>query len=108
MGAERMDRADRRRFSPAYNVLCFNAKESDMKKRKIKVLEAVALTEDMPSRKLRAGEVGTVVELLGPDVYEVEFCDDNGETYAEFALRAGQIIALHTRGKALATALVKS
>ena len=79
-----------------------------MKKRKIKLLEAVALTEDLPQRKLRAGEVGTVVELLGPDAFEVEFCNERGETYAEFALRGDQIIPLHTRGKALATALVKS
>src|SRR5688572_32342593 len=43
-------------------------------------------------RKLRAGEVGTVVELLGPDVYEVEFCNEHGETYAEFALRGDQVV----------------
>jgi hypothetical protein len=62
----------------------------------------------LPERKLQAGEVGTVVELLGPDAYEVEFCDDSGETYAQFALRGDQLIPLHTRGKALATALVES
>jgi len=89
-------------------MLCFSAKKGFMKKRKIKLLEAVALTEDLPQRKLRAGEVGTVVELLGPDAFEVEFCNERGETYAEFALRGDQIIPLHTRGKALATALVKS
>jgi len=79
-----------------------------MKKTKIKLLAAVALVEDLPERKLRAGEVGTVVELLGPDAYEVEFCDKRGETYAEFALRGDQLIPLHTRGRALATALVES
>ena len=79
-----------------------------MKKRRIKLLEAVALTKDLPERKLHAGEVGTVVELLGPDAYEVEFCNERGETYAEFALRGGQIVPLQTRGKALATALVES
>jgi hypothetical protein len=79
-----------------------------MKKRKIKLLEAVALAEDLPARKLHTGEVGTVVELLGLDAYEVEFCSERGETYAEFALRADQIIPLHTRGKALAAALVES
>ena len=79
-----------------------------MKKRKIKLLEAVALTEDLPTRKLRAGEVGTVVELLGLDAYEVEFCNERGETYAELALRGDQIVPLHTKGKALATALVEA
>ncbi len=78
-----------------------------MKQRKIKLLEAVALTEDLPERKLRAGEVGTVVELLGRDAYEVEFCSERGETYAEIALRGRQIIPLHSRGRALATALVE-
>src|SRR5437867_2347214 len=52
-----------------------------MKKRPIKLLEAVALMEDLPERKLRAGEVGTVVEVLDQNVYEVEFCDEQGQTY---------------------------
>jgi hypothetical protein len=79
-----------------------------MKKPRIKLLEAVALTADLPERKLRAGEVGTVVELLGPDTYEAEFCNERGETYAEFALRGDRIVPLHTRGKALTTALVEA
>lgn len=44
------------------------------------------VTEDLPDRKLKRGEVGTVVEILAPDVYEVEFSDDDGQTYAELAL----------------------
>jgi hypothetical protein len=62
-------------------------REKIMAKRKIKLLDTVALIEDLPERKLKRGEVGTVVEILAPDVYEVEFCDDEGQTYAEFALR---------------------
>ena len=54
----------------------------------IKLLDTVALREDLSARKLRAGEVGTVVEVLDASVYEVEFCDDNGQTCAQFALRA--------------------
>lgn len=72
-----------------------------MQKRKIKLLDTVALLEDLPERKLKRGEVGTVVEILAPDVYEVEFCDDEGQTYAELALRKGQLIALHNQGEAL-------
>ncbi|MBI4659551.1 MAG: DUF4926 domain-containing protein [Verrucomicrobia bacterium] len=76
-----------------------------MRRKTIKLLDTVALLEDIPARKLRAGEVGTVVEVLG-GAYEVEFCDDEGQTYAEFALRANQILPLHTAGKSLKVALV--
>jgi Domain of unknown function (DUF4926) len=74
----------------------------------IRLLDTVALREDLPSRKLRAGEVGTVVEILREGVYEVEFCDGHGQTYAEFALRADQIMPLHNRGKALRLALAEA
>jgi hypothetical protein len=96
----------RRKLSAADIMLCFNERKC-MKKPRIKLLEAVALTEDLSGWKLRAGEVGTVVELLGQDAYEVEFCDEQGETYAEPALRGNQIVPLHTQGKALKTALVE-
>jgi hypothetical protein len=72
-----------------------------MTRKKIKLLDTIALLEDLPERKLRRGEVGTVVELLAPDVYEVEFCDDEGQTYAELALRSDQVIVLHNQGEAL-------
>lgn len=71
---------------------------------KIEMLSTVALTEDIPSRELHRGEVGTVVELLAPDVYEVEFCNEDGETYAELALRGDQLILLHNQGKPLTLA----
>src|SRR2546428_12205711 len=48
----------------------------------IRVLDVVALTEDLPQRRLCRGQVGTVVEELAPGVFEVEFSDDNGHTYA--------------------------
>jgi len=59
------------------------------------VLDVVALTEDLPERGLRRGQVGTVVELLAEGVYEVEFSDNNGRTYATLALRADQLMILH-------------
>jgi len=68
---------------------------------KFKLLDTVALLEDIPARKLRAGEVGTIVEILNENVYEVEFSDNDGQTYAQFALRADQIIPLHSRGRPL-------
>ncbi len=72
-----------------------------MQKRKIKLLDTVALIEDLPERRLKRGEVGTVVEILAPGVYEVEFCDDEGRTYAELALRGDQLTTLHNQGEAL-------
>ncbi len=72
-----------------------------MLKKEINLLDTVALFEDLPQRNLIRGEVGTIVELLAPDVYEVEFCDDEGQTYAELALRGEQLIVLHNQGKML-------
>lgn len=61
----------------------------------IQLLDVVALTEDLPERNLYRGQVGTVVEILAPDVFEVEFSDDKGQTYAMLALRSDQLIVLH-------------
>ncbi len=63
--------------------------------RKIELLDVVALTEDLPQRGLQRGQVGTVVEILSPGVFEVEFSDDEGRTYAMLALRAEQLMVLH-------------
>jgi Domain of unknown function (DUF4926) len=61
----------------------------------IELLSVVALVEDMPAKGLVRGQVGTVVEDLAPGVYEVEFIDDSGQTYASLALRADQLMRLH-------------
>jgi len=61
----------------------------------IKPFDVVALLEPEPSRGLVRGQVGTVVETLKPDVFEVEFSDNEGRTYATLALRADQFIVLH-------------
>lgn len=61
----------------------------------INILDVVALTEVLPEESLRKGQVGTVVELLAPGVFEVEFSDDDGRTYAMQALRADQLMVLH-------------
>ena len=58
-------------------------------------LAVVALLEDLPERGLRRGQVGTVVEPLAPGIFEVEFSDNAGRTYATLALRADQLITLH-------------
>jgi hypothetical protein len=59
-----------------------------------KLLDVIALAEDLPVQNLRRGQTGTVVEELAPGVFEVEFCDTQGRTYAELALRSAQIIVL--------------
>lgn len=61
----------------------------------IQLLDVVALTDDIPAHNLQRGQVGTVVELLGPDIYEVEFVDNDGRTYATLALKSNQLLVLH-------------
>lgn len=63
----------------------------------IKMLDVVALTEDLQSEGLRRGAVGTVVELWANGVFEVEFSDNDGKAYAFAALRPGQLMKLHFR-----------
>ena len=62
---------------------------------KINLLDIVALNVSLPEYNLLVGQVGTIVELLAPNVYEVEFSDDNGQTYAMLPLRYDQLIRLH-------------
>lgn len=69
---------------------------------RIQLLDTVAVTADVPSLGLTAGEVGAVVEVLGEgEAFEVEFCDESGATYGLHTLPSTQLIALHTRGQAL-------
>jgi hypothetical protein len=57
--------------------------------------DVVALIEDLPAENLKRGQVGTVVEEWETGVYEVEFADTNGVTYALVALRAEQMMTLY-------------
>jgi hypothetical protein len=63
-------------------------------RQRIKLLDVVALTEDLPNCKLRRGQVGTVVELLDSGVFEVEFTDNDGRAYASLALKEKQLLVL--------------
>ena len=62
-----------------------------------KLLDVVALTADLPERQLWRGQVGTVVEILDTEVYEIEFCDEGGRTYASLAIPGDQLMVLHYR-----------
>lgn len=61
----------------------------------VDILDVVALTEGLPEQGLYRGQVGTVVEILEPGVFEVEFSDDEGRAYASVALKADQLLVLH-------------
>ncbi len=60
----------------------------------INTLDVVALLEGVPERGLVRGQVGTVVEKLAPGVFEVEFSDNNGRTYATLAAPADKLLVL--------------
>jgi hypothetical protein len=65
-------------------------------KGKIKLLDVVALTQDIPEHNLKRGEVGTVVEILSNgEAFEVEFSDDNGQMYKCLSFLTSQLRVLH-------------
>ncbi len=61
----------------------------------VQLLDVVALLQNIPERGLKRGQVGTVVEELAPDIFEVEFSDNEGRSYAMVALNADQLMVLH-------------
>jgi hypothetical protein len=63
--------------------------------REMELLSVVALLKDSADQSVRRGQVGTIVERLAPGVYEIEFSDDEGRTYASLPLRADQLLPLH-------------
>jgi hypothetical protein len=67
----------------------------------MKLLDVVALLEDLPALNLVRGQVGTIVEEYDLDVFEVEFSDNNGRAYAIETLNSAQLLVLHHQGKEL-------
>jgi hypothetical protein len=67
----------------------------------IKLLDVVALLEDLPEHRLRRGDVGTIVEVYEqnqhhPGGFTVEFVNDSGEVYAHADITdAQQMVKLH-------------
>lgn len=61
----------------------------------LQLLAEVALLRDLPEYGLVRGQVGTIVEILAPDAAEIEFCDDQGRTYATASLQASDLVRLH-------------
>lgn len=60
-----------------------------------KLLDIIALSEDLPKEGLLKGQVGTVVEILSDEIYEVEFSNNKGVTYSLLPLKSSQLIQLH-------------
>jgi len=71
----------------------------------IRMHDIVALLEEVPAEHfatrepllLIRGEIGTVVMDFKEPVYEVEFADKDGRTYAMVTLRPDQILVLRER-----------
>ncbi len=61
----------------------------------MKLLDTVALLEDLPEKGLYRGQVGVLVEVLDEDVFEVEFSDNEGRSYALAPLHREQLLVLH-------------
>lgn len=57
----------------------------------MKLLDVVALLEDLPELGLYRGQVGTIVEEYEPEAFEVEFSDLTGYAYAIETLQASHL-----------------
>jgi hypothetical protein len=51
------------------------------------LLDTVVLARDLPAQGLRTGDLGAIVEVYGPENFEVEFVTGSGQT--------GALVTLH-------------
>ncbi len=58
---------------------------------KYELIDCIVLIHDIPDFKLRAGDLGTVVEIYEPDGIEVEFVKASGETLAVVTLSGDEV-----------------
>ena len=63
--------------------------------RTIQILDVVALLTDIPEHRLVRGQVGTVVEQLDEGIFEVEFIDNEGRTYATLSRTGEHLMVLY-------------
>lgn len=59
-----------------------------------RLLDTVVLVRDLPEHRLKAGDLGAVVELHEPDALEVEFVTGDGTTQALVTLRESEVRAV--------------
>ena len=57
-------------------------------------LDTVALSRDLPEHNLRRGDLGAVVHVLAPDLYEIEFVRASGVTEALISLSSSDLRAV--------------
>ena len=60
----------------------------------MKLLGLVALINEAPEKAIQRGQVGTIVKVLAPGVFEVEFSDLEGRIYASVALPESRLMVL--------------
>lgn len=60
----------------------------------IKALDTVVLLKDLPTHKLKRGDIGAVVEVYAPDGLEVEFVIGSGRTQALVTLKTSDVRAV--------------
>lgn len=61
----------------------------------MKIFDVVALLVDLPDHNLQRGQVGTIIEEWATGVFEVEFSNTDGITYAMLAIPAEKLMPLH-------------
>ncbi|MEX8510311.1 MAG: DUF4926 domain-containing protein [Leptothrix ochracea] len=89
-GANRLDCSKRRRCATTHQCLC------DGCQMMFELLDVVRASADIPEFSVKAGDVGTIVEVYDDGEYEVEFCNDKGETMASIAMPESQMKPAHT------------
>jgi len=57
----------------------------------LRPIDVVVLRRDIPAHGLRAGDLGAVVEVYGPDAIGVEFVAASGRTQALVTLRPADL-----------------
>ncbi|RKU27998.1 hypothetical protein C6499_10695 [Candidatus Poribacteria bacterium] len=69
--------------------------QESTEKGEIKLLDVVALTQDIPEHNLKRGDIGTIVEILSNgEAFEVEFSKVYGQMYKCLSFLASQLRAL--------------
>ncbi len=86
--AEQMHQRAQFKQSPQYSL------QKASQTVRIQHRDIVALIEDLPERGLSVGQVGTIAKILATDLYEVDFSNDQGETYAMLPLHHHQLLRL--------------
>jgi len=61
----------------------------------LKILDVIALNEDIPTKNLIKGQVGAIVENFGDNTYLVEFSDNSGRVYAIEELKHNKLLKLY-------------